>query len=174
MGEETISKIIAFRKDPNNEKLRRNYLNRIDDFLEEFNECQNDKDAIEIAQFHEKKFRNSLKILISACREKGIPVNEKIISHGRKSSWETVGRFWDAACKVNNVITKSFLSIIKPLLKTKPSIDFYNNVLMETEDFYPLLIQENFDPTIAQKTFARIRELDKINIEPNPDYSPFV
>jgi len=80
------------------------------------------------------------------------------------NGWEVAGRLWDATCKVIDIVTGNVLAIVKPLLKLKPSLDFYNKTLKKTDDFYPLLIQETFAPTFAQRLFGRIRQLDEIKI----------
>lgn len=163
-GIETMEKIIQFRANPNNEKLRKKYLTRIDCFLDDLKECENDDEVKETVEKHEREFTNQLKILIAACNAHGIPVNEKIVNHGKKSSWEMAGRLWNNANKVIDVVTKNVMSVIKPALTIKPSLDFYNNVLKESKDFYPLLIQENFSPTPSQRAFQRIQQLDKIEL----------
>lgn len=163
-GEKTIEKIISFRRDPNNEELRKGYLGRIDSFLSDLKQCHSDTEANEVAERHEQDIKNHLKILIAACEAHDIPVNRKIVSHGRMNGWEVAGRLWDATCKVIDIATKNVLAIVKPLLKLKPSLDFYNKTLKKTDDFYPLLIQETFAPTFAQRLFGRIRQLDEIKI----------
>ena len=80
-------------------------------------------------------------------------------------SGDVAGRLWENTNKVIDVVTKNVLSVIKPFLNIKPSIDFYNNVLKESQDFYPLLIQETFSPTVTQRAFKRIRQLDKVELE---------
>lgn len=163
-GEKTIEKILSFRRDPNNEQLRKSYLRCIDSLLSDLKQCQDDTQAKEVADKHEQEFHNHLKILIAACEAHDIPVNNKIISHGRMNGWEIAGRLWDATCKVKNVVTMNVLAIIKPLLKLKPSLDFYNKILKKTDHFYPLLIQETFAPTYTQRLFGRIHQLDEIEI----------
>ena len=163
-GNKTIEKIIEFRNDQNNDSLRKRYLTRIDSFLNDLHRCNNDSEVKETVKRHELEFNNQLKILISACKANGIPVNEKIVNHGKKSSWEIFGRLWDNTNKVIDVVTKNVVSIIKPALNIKPSIDFYNNVLRESQDFYPLLIQETFSPKPSQRAFKRIRQLSKIEL----------
>lgn len=157
---ETLAKIIAFRRAHDN--LRAEYLKIIDEFLDELYGCVDDDNAKDIIQKHERKFKSHLKILISACKEKGIPVNEKIVTYGKMSNWEIVGKLWDKSCKVVDVLKLNALSLIKPALKMKPSIDFYNNVLKNSEYFYPLLIQESFAPTTAQRIYQEINRMDKI------------
>jgi len=164
VGIKTIEKIIKFRDDQNNDALRKRYLTRIDSFLNNLHECNNDDEVKETVKRHETEFNNQLKILIAACKANGIPVNEKIVNHGKKSGWEIAGRLWDNANKVIEVVTKNVMSIIKPALNIKPSVDFYNNVVRESQDFYPLLIQETFSPTQSQRVFERIRQLDQIEL----------
>jgi len=163
-GEKTIERILSFRKDQSSDQLRKGYLRRIDSLLSDLKQCHDDTEAKEVAYKHEQDFHNHLKILIAACEQHGIPVNKKIISHGRMNGWEIAGRLWDATCKVKDIATMNVLAIVKPLLKLKPSLDFYNKTLKKTDDFYPLLIQETFTPTYAQRLFRRIRQLDEIEI----------
>ncbi|MGA2159586.1 MAG: hypothetical protein ABSG90_10210 [Dehalococcoidia bacterium] len=161
-GDRTIEKILTFRRERDNEKLRQSYLKCIDLFLSDIMTCKTDKELIEMANKHDLAFQNNLKMLISACEAKGIPVNKKIINHGHMDGWEIASCFWDAACKVTNVITLNLVSIIKPLLRLKPAIDFYNNTISKSDYYYPLLIQESFSPTYAQRVFSRLRQLDQI------------
>jgi hypothetical protein len=158
----TIEKIIAFRQDHDN--LRKEYLEIIDAFLNDLYSCTGDDDAKDIIQQHEQKFQSHLKIMISACKEQGIPVNERIVTYGRMSNWELAGKLWDNSCKVVNIIKLNALSLIKPTLKMKPSLDFYNNVMKKSAHFYPLLIQESFAPTYAQQAYSAINKMDKIRL----------
>ncbi|MFZ2634223.1 MAG: hypothetical protein WA081_17555 [Desulfosalsimonadaceae bacterium] len=163
-NEKTLERIISFRADKDNDRIRKEYLEIIDRFLTELYACKSQEEATELINNHEKKFQSHLKILISACKQKGIPVNEKIINYGDMSTWELAGKAWDQTSKMINLITKNSISLVKPLLQTKPSIDFYNHTLKNSEYCYPLLIQETFAPTISQKIFKRINQFDKINL----------
>ena len=80
------------------------------------------------------------------------------------SNWEIAGKLWDNSCKVVNIIKLNALSLIKPALKMKPSLDFYNNVMKKSAHFYPLLIQESFAPTYAQQVYNAINKMDKITL----------
>lgn len=80
------------------------------------------------------------------------------------SNWELAGKLWDNSCKVVNIIKLNALSLIKPTLKMKPSLDFYNNVMKKSAHFYPLLIQESFAPTQAQQAYSAINKMDKIRL----------
>ncbi len=157
----TIEKIIAFRQDHDN--LRKEYLAIIDAFTNELFDCTNDDDAKDIIQQHEQKFISHLKIMTFACKAKGIPVNERIVIYGRMSTWELVGKLWDSKSKVINIIKLNALSLLKPTLRMKPSLEFYNNVMKNSAHFYPLLIQESFAPTYAQQVYSAINRMDKIS-----------
>jgi len=159
---ETITKIIEFRNDYDD--LRKEYLKIIGDFLDELYNCNEDEAAKDIIQKHEDRFNSHLQVMISACRDKGIPVSEKIVTYGKMSNWEIAGKLWDNTSKVINIIKLNALSLIKPALKMKPSLDFYNNVLKKSEHFYPLLIQESFAPTYAQRVYQAINKMDKIKL----------
>jgi hypothetical protein len=158
----TIEKIIEFRRDYND--LRCQYLQIIEAFLNELYGCIDDEAAKETIQIHEQKFIAHLTIMISACKDKGIPVNERIVAYGNMGSLEIVAKLWDHASKFIELITLNYLSLLKPILKIKPSIDFYNNALKKSEHFYPLLIQEKFAPQLLQKIFRKIKSMDEIII----------
>jgi len=66
--------------------------------------------------------------MVSACKEKGIPVNERIVSYGSMSNWELASKLWSGANKVVDIIKLNALSLIKPALNMKPSLEFYNDV----------------------------------------------
>lgn len=163
-GESSIEKIISFRKDTNNDQIRKEYLSHIDSFLLELNGCQNDVEVEVVAHKHKQAFQNQIKILIAACENNGIPVSKKFISHGSMSAWITLSHLWDVGSSIISIFKGDSLAIIKPLLKVKPSVDFYNEILMKTGYFYPLLIQENFAPSICQEVFRCIRRCNKILI----------
>lgn len=163
-GERTIEKVLAFRNNKLNEELRKKYLARINEFLSELKKCDNDTMVKEIVHEYEHKFQIELQVLVDACGSQGIPVNRKVISHGSTSGWVATQRLWEATSKVIDVVTFSALSVVKPLLRLKPSLDYYESVLMNKDYFYPLLIQETFAPSITQRIFRRLQRLDEIQL----------
>jgi hypothetical protein len=163
-GEATYRKIMAFREKPEYDNLREVYLSLIDHFLSDLYQCANDDDVRTVVNQHEKKFQNHLQVLISACKAHGIPTETKIISQGRMSGWEFGGHVWDITCSVKDIVTMNVISVMKPLLKLKPSLDFYHNTLMHHDHYYPLLIQETFSPTYPQKVFHLLQRLYKIKV----------
>ena len=163
-GEVTYRKIMAFREKPEHDNLRQAYLSLIDQFLSDLYQCTSDDEVKNVVNKHDNMFQNHLKVLITACKAHGIPVSTKIVNHGRMSGWEIAGHVWDSTCKVTDIVTMNALSVVKPLLKLKPSLDFYNNTLMRHDYYYPLLIQETFSPTHPQKVFHLLQRLDKIKV----------
>lgn len=161
-GEDTYRKIMAFREKPEHDNLREGYLSLIDQFLSDLYQCVSDDDVRTVVDKHDKRFQSHLQVLISACKDHGIPVETKIINQGRMSGWEIGGHVWDITCRVKDVVTMNVLSVVKPLLKLKPSLDFYHNILMHHDHYYPLLIQETFSPIHPQKVFHLLQRLDKI------------
>ncbi|MFC1982527.1 hypothetical protein ACFLV5_01895 [Chloroflexota bacterium] len=164
-GDRTIEQILKFRQDKDNDNLRKEYLVRIDNFMSELKKCGNDAEVKEVVNKHDKKFQTHLKAMIDACKQNRIPVNEKVVSHGRRSGWSVISRLWDATSKVIDVISLNKLGVIKPLLGLKPSLNYYEEVLKEHDDFYPLLIAETFAPTRAQQLYHQIQRLDKIELK---------
>jgi len=164
-GEDTIRRIIDFRSESENNKLRVKYLRRIDSFLSDLKKCKDDECVKETALKYEEDFQNHLKILIAACEKHSIPVNKKILNHGCMNGWDIAGRLWDKYSKIVDIVTFNYLAVVKPILKLKPTLDFYNNTLKKTDDYYPLLIQETFNPNYTQRIFARINQLGKIKLK---------
>jgi hypothetical protein len=113
---------------------------------------------------HEKTFQAKLEALVAACKQKGIPVNTKILSHGKLDIWVLAGSLWDVTSKVISIAKKDTLSLLKPLLQIKPSLDSYKDIFLNIDYFYPLLVQERFTPTIAQRIFSKIRQLNEVQI----------
>ena len=159
-----IENIISFRKDKDNEKLRINYLKRIEGLLADLKKCSNDNEAKDAAAAHERVLSGELEMMIAACKQYGIPVRAKTINHSEMNGWEIFGKVWEATTKIVELYHLGSLILLKPLLKLVPSINFYNRVLMKKNTFYPLLILESLSPTWTQKIYAKIRRLDEVRL----------
>jgi len=168
IDDDLIKKVIDFRKSENNKELRHKYLQHINILSEKLRSCKNYDELVETANKDYSELVNSLSILKAACTSHNIPVDVTFFVNESKSTWETAARCWKCVKNIIPIFNKEYLSLLVPMLKTimqiKPAIDFYKEKVLSTPEYYPALIQESFNPSMAQSCFKRLCDLDKVSI----------